>query len=96
MTALLTMQVAFTLSAAALATLQATRFDSDAQPPARAILVLHPRGRLSLYVGAYHVCDVSVRAPGPPDTDAQMMRRAPSAPTGEILPDSPLYASGFS
>ena len=86
MTALLTMQVAFHLSAAALATVQATRTSFDAQPPTRDILVLHPRGRLSLYVGAYHVCDVSVRAPGPPDQDAQMMRPAPSRPTGEILP----------
>jgi hypothetical protein len=85
MTMGLAMQVVFTLSAAAVTTLQATRANPDAQPPARDILVLHPRGRLSLYVGAHQICHVSVRAPGPPS--AQTMRPVPSTTIGQIRSD---------
>ena len=80
------LQVAFTVSAAAIAALQATRAAAAGQPPARDILVLHPRGRLSLYVGARHVCDVSVRATAPPNMDGPLNRLLPPAPAGVFAP----------
>ena len=62
--------MAFTLSAAAVVAVKATRADTGAGLPARDLLVLHPRGRLALYVGARHVCGVSVRAPAAPQAGA--------------------------
>ena len=79
-------QVAFTLSAAAVVAVKATRADTDSGLPARDLLVLHPRGRLALYAGARHVCDVSVRAPAAPQAGAaQSLVRSllPCLPTGE-------------
>ncbi len=80
------LQVAFTISAAAVAAIQATRAAAEGQPPARDILVLHPRGRLSLYIGARHVCDVSVRASAPPNMDGPLNRLLPPAPAGISVP----------
>ena len=80
------MQVAFTLSAAAVVAVKATRADTDSGLPARDLIVLHPRGRLALYAGARHVCDVFVRAPAAPQAGAaQSLIRSllPCLPTGE-------------
>lgn len=80
------MQVAFTLSAAAVVAVKATCADKESGLPARDLLVLHPRGRLALYAGARHVCDVSVRAPAAPQAGAaQSLIRflLPCLPAGE-------------
>ena len=80
------MQVAFTLSAAAVVAVKATCADKESGLPARDLLVMHPRGGLALYAGARHVCDVSVRAPAAPQAGAvQSLIRSllPCLPAGE-------------
>jgi hypothetical protein len=38
-------------------------------PPPRDLLLLHPNGTLSLYIGARHVCNISIRAPPSDNAD---------------------------
>jgi len=57
-------QVAFSVDAIAAAAVQSTRAPLDTAAhtamPLRDILILHPTGRLSLYIGSRHVCNVAV------------------------------------
>ena len=85
------LQVAFTINAAAVAAVRASRAAAEGRSPARDILVLHPRGRLSLYIGARHVCDVSVRASASPESDGALNRLLPHAPAGIHRQPSPLH-----
>ena len=80
------LQVAFTASAAAIAAVRATRAAAPGQSPARDILLLHPRGRLSLHIGARHICDVSVRASDASVADGPLSRLLPVAPAGVSVP----------
>ena len=69
-------QVGFTLDAVAAAAVESTRKRGprggprppggpSPGPPARDILLLHPTGRLSLYIGSRHVCNVAVNVRDP-------------------------------